>query len=238
MSFVKDENGNHVFDGEGNKITFNVFYETNNYQPYTHREPLHINNNHVDTENRNIIIKDGVNANHAVSKGQVDQIIATIRSEIDNKIQTAVNNLKSQIATELQTHEARIITKMLNFRNEQIKNRIQRKYLTIPKTINKWLILLDNKDVGDGVVDLKNVIVLNVWIKRWDRYHHAKSALLEKDFNNSIEFFYNSDMSGYYTYFTKVPSNWDMSCIVEWLRIPPPISVDSENIPSKPESNE
>ena len=111
-------------------------------------------------------------------------------------------------------------------------------YLTIPKTINKWLKLFDNTDIGDGVVDLKNVIVLNVWIKRWDRYHHAKSALLEKDFNNSIEFFYNSDMTGYYTYFSTVPSNWDMSCIIEWLRIPQPISVEIENVPSKPESNE
>ena len=45
------------------------------------------------------------------------------------------------------------------------------------------------------------------------------------------------DLYAYYTYFSTVPSNWDMSCITEWLRIPQPISVDSE-IPSKPESNE
>ena len=166
------------------------------------------------------------------------------KTEIDNKllvlqnsITTAVNNLKSQITTELQTHEAKILTQMLNFRNEQIKNRIQKKTLRIPKTINTWLKLFDYTDVGDGVVDLNNVIVLNVWIKRWDRYHHAKSALLEKDFNNSIEFFYNSDMTGYYTYFSTVPSNWDMSCIIEWLRIPQPISSSNENIPSKPDSN-
>ena len=137
----------------------------------------------------------------------------------------------------LNTWKVELHKAIIEFRNEQIKNRIQRKYLTIPKTINKWLKLFDNTDVGDGVVDLKNVIVLNVWIKRWDRYHHSKSALLEKDFNNSIEFFYSSDMTGYYTYFSTVPSNWDMSCIIEWLRIPQPISVDSE-IPSKPESNE
>ena len=167
------------------------------------------------------------------------------KTEIDNKllvlqnsITTAVNNLKSQITTELQTHDAKILTQMLNFRNEQIKNRIQRKYLTIPKTINTWLKLFDNTDVGDGVVDLNNVIVLNVWIKRWDRYHHSKSAILEKDFNNSIEFFYNNEMTSYYTYFSTVPSNWDMSCIIEWLRIPQPISSSNENIPSKPESNE
>ena len=129
------------------------------------------------------------------------------KTEIDNKllalqnsITTSINNLKSQITTELQTHEAKILTQMLNFRNEQIENRIQKKYLKIPKTVNTVLKLFDNTDVGDGVVDLKNVIILNVWIRRFDRYHHAKSALLERDFNNTIEFFYNSDMTGYYTF--------------------------------------
>ena len=69
--------------------------------------------------------------------------------------------------------------------------------------------------------------------------HHAKSALLERDFNNSIELFYNSDMTAYDTYFSTVPSNWTMKCMVEWLRIPQPISIEEgENAPSKPEINE
>ena len=63
MPFVEDEDGNHILDSDGNKINF----------AYIHRESLHINDNgHVDTENRNIVIKDGVDANHAVSKGQLD----------------------------------------------------------------------------------------------------------------------------------------------------------------------
>ena len=111
-------------------------------------------------------------------------------------------------------------------------------YLTIPKTINTWLKLFDNTDIGDGVTDLNNVVVLNVWIKRWDRYHNGKSALLEGAFNNSIEFFYDSNLTGYYTYFTTFPSDWDMSCIIEWLRIPQPISNENENSQSKPEINE
>jgi len=134
----------------------------------------------------------------------------------------------NHIPTELQTHEAKILTQMLNFRNEQIKNRIQRKKLTIPKTINTWLKLFDYTDVGDGVADLNNVIILNVWIRRWERYHNAKSALLEKDFGNTIEFFYDKEMKAYYTYFQQVPSGWNMSCIIEWLRIPQPISIESE----------
>ena len=222
MSFALDENGTPFLDENGNNIEFNISYiDTNEW--YIHREPLHINDNgHLDTEDRNLVLKDAINENHAVSLKQLT---------------AAVNNLKSMIITKLQTHEAKILTQMLNFRNEQIKNRIQRKYLVIPKKVHTWLKLFDNTDVGDGVVDLNNVIVLNVWIKRWDRYHNAKSALLERDFDNSIEFFYNSEMTAYYTYFTKVPSKWDMSCIIEWLRIPKPI-YSNENIPSKPNSNE
>ena len=70
MPFVEDENGNHIIDSDGNKINFSVSYEVDNRPAYIHREPLHINDNgHVDTENRNIVIKNGINANHAVSKG-------------------------------------------------------------------------------------------------------------------------------------------------------------------------
>ena len=233
MPYILDENDAPLVDINGNKLEFSISYiGTNDW--YKHREPLHINDDgHIDTEDRHLVLKDGINHNHAVSIKQINQL----NDILQNSITTAVNNLKSQITTELKTHEAKILTQMLNFRNEQIKNRIQRKYLTIPKTINTWLKLFDNTDVGD-VIDLKGVIVLNVWIKRWDRFHHSKSAILEKDFNNSIEFFYNSDMTGYYTYFSTVLSNWDMSSIIEWLRIPQPISIDSENIPSKSESNE
>jgi len=219
MPYVEDENGNHLLDDDGNKIEFTVTSEVGDVD-YIHREPLHIDDNdHINTENRNIVIKDGVDANHAVSKGQLDYANTTIRSDIttliQTSIQTAVNKLKSEI-----------LTQMINFRNEQIKNRIQRKHLTIPKTIKTWIKLLDKNDVGEENLDY--VVIMNVWIKRWDRYHNAKSALLEKDFDNSIEFFYNADLTAYYTYFQSVPSGWNMGCIVEWLRIPQPISIESE----------
>lgn len=116
------------------------------------------------------------------------------------------------------------MTQVLNFRNEQVKNRINLKFLTIPKTVNKWLVLLDKSDDGDNATSLKDVIVLNVWSECWNRYHHSKSALLEKALNSSIEFFYNSDMTAYFTYFSSAPSNWSMKCILEWLRIPQPLS--------------
>ena len=178
-----------------------------------------------------------------MTQQSANNLKSQVTNLVENSITTAVINLKSEITTQIQastkTYEAKIITQMLSFRNEQIKNRIQLKYLTIPKTINTWLKLFDKADVGIGVDDLYNVIIVNVWIERWDRYHHAKSALLERDFNNSIELFYNSDMTAYDTYFSTVPSNWTMKCMVEWLRIPQPISIEEgENVPSKPEINE
>ena len=225
MSYIKDKNDDYILDDNGNKIEFSVEYiDTNDW--YKHREPIHLNDDgHLDTEDRYLVVKDGISLNHAVSIKQLNEKLSALQSSINTSI-TAL----------FKAHEAKILTQMLNFRNEQIKNRIQRKYLTIPKTPHQWIKLFDNTDVGDSVFDLKNVIILNVWIRRYDRFHNAKSALLEKDFHNSIEFFFNADMTGYYTYFTHAPSNWNMSCFIEWLRIPQPISIDNESIPeSKPE---
>ena len=42
---------------------------------YRHRELIHVNNDgHLDTENRNIVVKDAVNSDHAVSKLQLENI--------------------------------------------------------------------------------------------------------------------------------------------------------------------
>lgn len=125
-------------------------------------------------------------SDHMLSqKNQLDNL----KTEIQNNISTNINTLKTQIQELLKIHEQKILTQMLNFSNQQVKNRIQRKKLTIPKTVNTWLTLLSASYIGDGVKNLNDIILLNVWIERWDRYHHAKSALLEKDFNNSIELF-------------------------------------------------
>ena len=58
-----------------------------------------------------------------------------------------------------------------------------------------------------------------MFVKRHQQYHHAKSDHVDAAFKN-LEFFYNADMTGYYTYFDSHPNNWDMSCIIEYLRIP------------------
>ena len=240
MPYILDENDTPLVDENGNKIEFNISYsETNDL--YIHREGIHINDDgHLDTEDRYIKIKEGVADNHAVCKKQLDQLNTNIYSkqDIDDKILALQSSFNTSITALFKAHEAKILTQMLNFRNEQIKNRIGRKYISIPKTPHQWIKLFDYRDIRDGSLDLKGVVIMNVWIRRYDRYHNGKSALLEKDFHNSIEFFYNSDMTAYYTYFTYAPTNWNMSCFIEWLRIPQPISIDNESIPiSKPENS-
>ena len=50
MPYVKDQNGNNILDKDGNKIEYTVTYGS---QPLTdvHREPIHVNDGHPDTEN-------------------------------------------------------------------------------------------------------------------------------------------------------------------------------------------
>ena len=233
MSYILDENNN--------KIMHTVEYiETDEW--YKHKEGIYINNDgHLDTEDRHLTIKEAIQENHAVCKKQLDEVKNSkySKEEVDNKISAIQNLINITIQNIIKTQESKILTQMLNFRNEQIKNRIQRKYITIPKTPYQFIKLFDHNDIGDNSIDLRSVIILNVWIKRFDRYHHAKSSLVEAGFSNSLEFFYNAEMTEYHTYFSTAPSNWNMSSIIEWLRIPQPISIDNENIPeSKHENNE
>ena len=66
MSYITDKNNNHILDKNGDKIEFIVEHIQMDYW-YKHKEPLHINDDgHFDTENRHIIIKDGIQPNHAV----------------------------------------------------------------------------------------------------------------------------------------------------------------------------
>ena len=74
MPYVEDENGNHIIDVNGNKINYSVSYVNSNLPPYIHREMIHIDDDgHINTENRHIVIKNGVDLNHAVSKGQLEK---------------------------------------------------------------------------------------------------------------------------------------------------------------------
>ena len=233
MPYILDENGDHILDENNNKIEFNVTYSDNS-DIIKYKEQLHINEkDEIDTENRNLIVKEAINDNHAVCKKQLDHLNTSITENIDNKISALQNLINSSIQNLIKAHEAKILTQMLNFRNEQIKNRIQRKYLTIPRKTQTFIDLFSINDVDGKPDNLKDIIILNVWIRRYDRFHNSKGSLVHGDFKH-IEFFYNREMTIYQTWFIHSASNWSMDTIVEWLRIPQPISID--NI--QPESNE
>ena len=221
MPFVEDKNRNHILDSDGNKINFSVSYEVDNRPDYVHREPIHINDDgHIDTESRNIVIKDGVNANHAVSKGQLDSVNTTIRSEITALIQSSIQTSLNKFSADLQKS-------MIQFRNEQIRGRIGRKALTIPKTNHTWIKLLDASEI-DGVTTLQEIIIQNVYIRHDDRYHNAKSDLVSSSFNQ-LEFYFNADFKEYHCYFNNHPSDWSMECFLEYIIIPKEISVEDSD---------
>ena len=208
MPYVEDENGNHIIDDDGNKIFFSVYYEVDNTPAYIHREMIHIDDDgHVNTENRNLVIKDGVNADHAVSKGQLDNAKTNINELIQSSIQTALNKFSSDL---------------FKFINNRMKGRVGRKSLTIPKTNYTWIKLLGASEF-DGVTTLQEIIIQNIYIKRTGRYHHAKSDLVANSFDQ-LEFFFKDDFSAYYCYFNNHPSDWDMDAFLEYIKIPKEIN--------------
>ena len=107
MQFVKNENDDFILDEYGKQIKFNVTYIDSSDWVYKHREPIHINDDdHLDTENRHIVIREGIQPNHAICKKQLDEINNNIYSKqdidnkllaLENKITASINNLKSQM---------------------------------------------------------------------------------------------------------------------------------------------
>ena len=96
-----------------------------------------------------------------------------------------------------------------------MKSRVGKKTFTIPKTNYTWIKLLDASQI-DGISTLEEIIIQNIYIRRNDRYHHAKSSHVANAFTN-LEFFFKADFKEYYCYFDSHPSNWRMECIVEYV---------------------
>ena len=148
MPYVEDENGDHITDENGNKLEYTVSYKHTDFV-YVNREPLYIKNNgHVDTENRNLVIKDAINSNHAVSKAQLDGAITNLKSEITTLIQSSIQTALNKFSSDFRKA-------LIEFRNKQIRGRIGRKSLTIPKTNHTWIKLLDASEI-DGATTLQD----------------------------------------------------------------------------------
>ena len=232
MLYVEDENGNHIIDDNGNKMTYSFSHGDSNAPSYIHREMIHIDDNDdINTENRHIVIKDGVNSNHAVSKGQLEiaktEIINMIPSSdpVDPSIaENAINELvQSRIQIALKKYNNNL-KKMIN---KRMKGRVGKKSLTIPKSNYTWIKLLDVAEI-DGVTSLDEVLIQDVYIKRTDRYHNAKSSHTASAFTN-LEFFYDAERENYYCYFDAHPSGWSMDCFFHYVKIPKEISVEGSD---------
>ena len=214
MPYIEDENGNHILDENGDKIEYTVTYD-NLEDGYKHRESIHVNDDgHLDTENRHLVIKDGVNSNHAISLQQlINNNEDIIKPYIETQIQQALAQFKAQQAQEAVT-----------FLNNQVAMRIGRKSGTIPKTNYKWIKLLSKDDIK-GINTLQEIIVTNTYIRRNDRYHHSKSDLVSSSFDQ-LEFFFDVSFENYYCYFKNHPSDWTMKYFVEYIRIQLPDNND------------
>ena len=230
MLYVEDENGNHVIDENGNKITYSVYHVDGDSNAPTniHREMLHIDDDDcINTENRNIVIKDGVDSNHAVSKGQLDNI----KTEIINMIPSsnpvdpsiAENAINKLVQSSIQIALNKYHTNLIQMINKRMKGRVGKKSLIIPKTNYTWIKLLDVTEI-DGVDSLDEVLIQDMYIKRTNRYHNAKSSHTANAFTN-LEFYYDDKREKYYCYFDNHPSSWSMDCFFHYVKIPKKISV-------------
>ena len=138
------------------------------------------------------------------------------KQEIDNQkvaLKTEINEL---VKSSIQTALNKFSTDLFKFINNRMKGRVGKKTLTIPKTNYTWIKLLDASEI-DGITTLEEIIIQNMYIKRTDRYHHAKSSHTANAFTN---------FSAYYCYFDAHPSSWSMDCILEYVKIPKKISVE------------
>ena len=154
------------------------------------------------------------------TKQEVDNKVASLKSEITTLIQSSIQTALNKFSSDIQKA-------MIQFRNSQVKNRVGRKALVIPKTNYTWIKLLDASEI-DGVSSLDEILIQNIYIRRNDRYHHAKSSHVANAFTN-LEFFFNDNFSKYYCYFDSHPSSWNMDCFIEYIKIPKEISVEDSD---------
>ena len=232
MLYVEDENGNHIIDENGNKISYSVTHGINKVPAYTHREMIHIDKDgHINTENRHIVLNDGINPNHAVTKGQLDavktQIINMIPSSDPVDPSIAENAIKELVQSSIEKSLKQFNNNLKKMINERMKGRVGKKSLTIPKSNYTWIKLLDATEI-DGITSLDEVLIQDVYIKRTDRYHNAKNSHTANAFTN-LEFFYDANRENYYCHFDQHPSGWAMDCFFHYVKITKEINVEGSD---------
>ena len=149
------------------------------------------------------------------------------KQEIDNQTAALKTEITTLIQSSIQIALIKYHTNLLKMINNRIKGRVGKKTLTIPKTNYTWIKLLDVSEI-DGVTSLQDVLIQDIYIKRSDRYHHAKSDLVASSFNQ-LEFFYDEDFKGYFCYFNSHPSDWSMDCFFHHVKLPKEINIEDSD---------
>ena len=212
MPYITDENDNHILDDNGKKIEYFVEHiQMDDW--YKHKEEIHLNKDgELDTENRHIVIKDANNNNHACSYGQLEAKLLQLQTKINNVIKLT---------------ETKILQNIISFRNEQIKNRFHRKIMKLPKTTSTWIKLLSYDELPFKAEDLTDIMIFNVWLKRYTMFHHGNCVTCQEAFG-ILEYYYDQDMKNFFIYFTKIPDKWSMDCLIEYIKIPKSIKIENE----------
>ena len=97
--------------------------------------------------------------------------------------------LQRSLQYKVKEFEAKLVQEAVKFLNNQVAMRIGRKAGTIPKPNFTWIKILDKADIR-GITTLQEVTATNTYIRRNERYHHAKSDLVASSFNQ-LEFFFD-----------------------------------------------
>ena len=231
MLFVEDENGNPIIDENGNKMTYSVTHIKSKGPPYIHREMIHVDDDgYINTENRHIVINDGINPNHAVTKGQLDATKAAIINMIPSSDPVdpsiAENTIKELVPSSIQVALKKNNNNLRKMINKRMKGRVGKKSLKIPKSRYTWIKLLSVSEI-DGITSLDEVLIQDIYIKRTDRYHNAKSSHTANAFTN-LEFFYDANRENYYCYFDNYPSGWSMDCFLHYVKLPKQLEIEEE----------
>ena len=121
------------------------------------------------------------------NKQEVDNKLVLLKSEITTLIQSSIQTALNKFSSDFRKA-------LIKFRNQQIRDRVGRKSLSIPKTNYTWIKLLDSSELK--VTTLQEIVIQNVYIRHNDRYHHAKSDLVANSFDQ-LEFFFKDDFLAY-----------------------------------------
>ena len=110
------------------------------------------------------------------------------KNEIDNKIVALKTNINELIKSSIDLALKKYHKNLLLMINKRMKGRTGKKTLTIPKTNYTWIKKLDVSEI-DGITSLQDILIQDIFIKRTNRYHHAKSSHVANAFTN-LEFFF------------------------------------------------